>query len=494
MNDTAPSPSPLEPDAATRAAWFAAATAFAEAHLADLPFSRAVALDPAATQRLFAELPRGIPEAPRPLPDLLAEFARAAELGLQPNGPGYLAYVPGGGLVAAAVASFLSLVVNRFVGMAQASPGLARLEHDVVDFLAREAGYPATAAGILTSGGSLANLSAIIVARSERLGDSGDFRTAVVYLSSEAHRSVAKAARLAGLPPALVRQLPVDAELRLDPAALVTQIAADRHAGLTPFLIVASAGTTNTGAIDPLHELANIAAAEGLWLHADAAYGGAFLLTPAGRHQLAGIARADSITLDPHKGLFLPYGVGCLLVRDGAALRRTHADDASYLQDLGFDSPIRSAADYGPELSRNDRGLLAYWPLALHGAAAFRAALAEKLALAQALYRDLAALGVDLPFVPPLSIVAFRAPRAPGDFLATWNAKSRALLDAVHASGHVQLSSTLLPSTEGPVFTLRACVLSFRTHAPPIAQLVVDVRSALQAGLRFFDENPAHTP
>lgn len=472
-------PHPLEPDLAERASWLAAANDHVQAMLAGL--AEAPASGRAGVAALELGIHEAIQEHGRPLKDALDWLGEARTVGLQPAGPGYLAYVPGGGLFATAVASFVSLAMNRFTALANASPVLARMEHTVIDFLAAELGLPSTAAGYLPSGGSLANFTAIVTARVARLGEDGDLRHATIYTSREAHRSVMKAARLAGIPPANVREIAVDDRLRLDVAALEASVRSDYGTGMRPFLVVASAGTTNVGAIDPLGPIADLCAELGLWLHVDAAYGGAFALTEEGRAKLAGIARADSITLDPHKGFFLPYGTGCLLVRDGAALKYAHAESASYLQDLASDTSTRSAAEYGPELSRNDRGILLWLPLWLHGAAAFRAALREKLALARVLREGLRALPIEVPLEPELSIVTFRTQRQAGEPIEAWNLRNRALLDHINGCGRVYLSSTLLPTDLGPAFTLRACVLSFRTHEAHIQHALEDVALALRA-------------
>ena len=467
-------PVTLEPEPGERRAWLDAAARFTDALLDGLDAAPALGAD-AGT---LAALDPTVREAPRSLDAALAWLGDAARLGLQTAGPGYLASVPGGGLYASALAAFVSLVMNRFTAVANASPGLARLEHAIVDWLARELGLPAGTAGYLPSGGSLANFTAIVTARVARFGDSGDFSRATIYTSTEAHRSVAKAARLAGIPLANVREVGVDQRLRIDLAALAAAIAADRAKGGEPVLIVANAGTTNVGAIDPLERLADLAAEQGLWLHVDAAYGGAFAITPAGRRLLAGLGRADSVALDPHKGFFLPYGTGCLLVRRGDLLRAAHAESAAYLQDLAAATDTRSAAEHGPELSRNDRGVLLWLPLWLHGAAAFRAALEEKLALAGRLREGLRALPVEVPLEPELSIVTFRLPRRPDEPLSVWNDRNRSFLGAINERQRVCLSSTLLPTGLGPAFTLRACVLSFRTHGDRIDAALDDIAAA----------------
>ncbi|MCC6621250.1 MAG: aminotransferase class I/II-fold pyridoxal phosphate-dependent enzyme [Deltaproteobacteria bacterium] len=475
---------PLDPDPAVRAAWMEALAAFVERQLGALDSASADGLPPDEARAVLAAAPRGVPATPLSLPDALAHLERLAAVGLQTNGPGYLAYVPGGGLFAAAVASFAALVMNRFTGLAQASPGLARLEHDVVDLLCREAGLPATAGGVLASGGSIANLSAVVAARVARFGDAGDLSRATLYTSTQTHRSVVKAARLAGIPPANARLIAVDGALRMDVAALARALDDDRARGLEPFLVVAAGGTTNTGAIDPLGPIADLCRDRGLWLHVDAAYGGCFLLTREGKQKLAGVERADSITLDPHKGFFLPYGCGCLLVRDAATLVRSHADRGSYLQDLGDDDGTRSAADHGPELSRNDRGVLLWLPFALHGLDAFRAALDDKLALARRLRAALVHPDIEVPVEPELSIVAFRPRRRAGEPLAEWNARAVAWLERINRRGRVHLSSTRLAVRDGEVTTLRACVLSFRTDAARIEAAIADVLGTLDDNVK----------
>lgn len=482
-------PRGLEPDRGTQEAWLAAAGRFALDHLAGLESAPAVGAVGAEGNRIAAEVSIPIPEAPLPggIDAALEIIGRAAQASLNAPGPGYLAYIPGGGIYAAAVADFISNCLNRYTGLAAAAPALVRLEADVLAWLARAFGYGSAARGIFTSGGSLANLSAIATARHAHCGDTGDLRHAIVYTSTQVHHSVDKAVRLSGVPGRNIHAVPVDAEFRMDVLALAAQVRAHQRAGLKPFLVVASAGTTNTGAIDPLPALADLCAAEGLWLHVDAAYGGAFVLCTEGRGLLSGIERADSITFDPHKGLFLPYGTGCLLVREGERLRAAHSAAADYLQD--FDALERageppSPTEYGAELSRDYRGLRVWLPLMLHGARTFREALAEKLALARRFHSgliDVVAGGAPLEIVaaPQLTVTAFRLQRAPGEALEEWNARNVALLHAINGYKRVYLSSTLLPVADGMGFTLRVCVLSFRTHARHVDACVEDVRRAL---------------
>jgi aromatic-L-amino-acid decarboxylase len=479
----------LEPALAELDSWLGAAARFALEQIAGLPSAPATGPVGAAGAAIADEVSRPIGEEPLAggLAAALALLARASEASLNAAGPGYLAYIPGGGLPSAAIADLLACTLNRYTGISAPAPALFRLETDVLMWLAREVGYGPAARGLLTSGGSLATFGAVVAARHRRFGDSGELGRAVAYTSAQAHHSVAKAVRLAGVPAANVRLVEVDDAFRLRPDRLAAALAADRAAGNTPFLVVAAAGTTNTGAIDPLPAIAEVCADAGVWLHVDAAYGGAFVLCEEGRRRLAGIGRADSIALDPHKGMFLPYGTGCLLVAEGEHLRRAHDLGGSYLQDLegaGTSEVTWSPAALGPELSRDFRGLRLWLPLMLHGAGAFRAALAEKLALAERFAAGLDELrgrGAALELVarPQLSVVAFRLARQTGEELVAWNQRNRAFLAAINARQRVLLSSTQLPVAGGEAFTLRVCVLSFRTHARDLDRCLEDVMASL---------------
>jgi aromatic-L-amino-acid decarboxylase len=402
-------------------------------------------------------------------------FERVIPTALNTASPGYLAYIPGGGLFATAVAELVGAATNRYVGIWAAAPGLVQLETNVIRWLAGLAGFPADAGGVLTSGGSIANLSAVVAAR-HRLGP--DFRDGVLYVSTQAHHSVRKAARIAGIADDAVREVGVDAAFRMDVGALRERIAQDRAAGRRPFLVVSAAGTTATGAVDPLAAIAELCAAEGLWHHVDAAYGGAFLLTERGRGALAGIERADSITLDPHKGLFLPYGTGCLLVRDRSALRSAHRVEASYLPDPEDDPDRWDFADLGPELSREPRGLRVWLPFKLHGAAAFRAALDEKLDLAADAAARVARLpGVEIVAPPQLSLFAFRvAPPGVTDPVVI-DGFGRRVLAHVNAGRKVFLTGVVIDGRH----LLRVCVLSFRTHRDRIDTLVNELERVITA-------------
>lgn len=462
---------PLEPSGEEMRRMVSLAMRRIVAHLESLPEQPPANLDGAF--RLARSLVEPLPEDGTPYSELLAFlFDRAIPKSFNSASPGYLAYIPGGGLFHAAVADLIADSVNRYTGLFAAAPALVQLEANVLRWFASLAGYPETARGLLLSGGSLANLVAVITARRVRLPE--DFLGGVLYASDQTHHCVAKAALLAGFPRARMRILPSDAAGRMRLDLLAEAVAADRAAGLTPFFVTANAGTTNTGAVDPLGPLADFAGREGLWLHVDGAYGGFFLLTEDGRTRLSGIERADSIVLDPHKGLFLPYGTGALLVREGDHLTRAHALSAEYLPDMQQDPDLWDFCEMSPELSRPYRGLSAWLPLKMHGARVFREALEEKLELARLAAREVAAVpGLELIGEPELSLFAFRMVKdgVEGEEADRLN---RRLVERVNARRRVFLTGTVFQGR----FVLRLCVLSFRTHRDRLEMALEDIRSA----------------
>ena len=388
----------------------------------------------------------------------------------------HLAYIPGGGIYASALGDYLAAVTNKYSGVFFAGPGAVRMENMMVRWVADLVGYPGGAAGSIASGGSIATLTAIVSAREAHGLRAADFASAVVYLTSQAHHCVPKGLHIAGMGEAQVRQVPMDEGYRMRPEALAAAVAADRAAGLRPWLVVAAAGTTDTGAVDPLDAIADVAARERCWLHVDAAYGGFFLLTEHGRAALKGIERSDSVVLDPHKGLFLPYGSGIVVVRDAAPLIAGHDYTSSYMQDARAEASEVSPADVSPELSRHFRGLRMWLPLALLGLAPFRAALEEKLLLARYFHRQISRAGFEAGPAPELSIVTYRwAP--PGVALEQANRMNKAIMDGAYRDGRVFLSSTML---EGR-FTLRMAALAFRTHRRTIDLAVQVLREQAAA-------------
>jgi len=390
-------------------------------------------------------------------------------------GPGYLAYIPGGGVFPAALADLIANATNRYVGVWQAAPQLAQLEANVLEWFRDWMGFPETARGLLTTGGSMANFGAIVCAREKLLGT--DLRMGVIYASTETHHCVAKAAKLAGILPDRVRVLPVDDNFGMSMPALREAIAADRAAGLRPFLVASTAGTTNTGAVDPLEAIADLCAEQGLWHHCDGAYGAFFHVVPELRPLLAGMSRADSLALDPHKGLFLPYGTGALLVRDGQVLHEAHEVKADYLPAAPDVGEFYDISQYGPELSRDFRGFRVWLTIKLYGAARLRAAIAEKRALAVDTAERLAAVpGLVMVAPPQLSLFAFHL-RWEGSTLDEENAATTELMERVIQRGRVMITGC---KVNGRVLA-RVCVLCFRTHAERMEQGIEDITTEAAA-------------
>lgn len=389
--------------------------------------------------------------------------------GLNPASGGHLGYIPGGGLYYAALGDFLAAVTNRYATVFFASPGAVRMENLLVRWMCRLVGYPATSAGYLSSGGSMANLSAVVAARDAKGVNSGNMKQSVIYLTSQSHHSIDKAIRIAGLSECIQRIVPVAADFRMDAEALEQMIGEDSRDGLSPWLVIGTAGTTDTGAVDPLEKIALLATRNGLWFHVDAAYGGFFLLTRTGQKLLKGLPEADSIVMDPHKGLFLPYGSGALIVKDQSHLVRSFHYEAGYMQDAGDPDEVVSPAEISPELSRHFRGLRLWLPMQLHGLKPFRAALDEKLLLARYFYHEIKKLGFETGPEPVLSVVIYRfvPPEDAGD-LDRINQFNASLIGAIQQEGHLFITSTTLERT----YWLRLAVLSFRTHLSHIQQLL----------------------
>lgn len=392
-------------------------------------------------------------------------------------GPGYLAFIPGGGLFPAALGEFIAASTNRFSGVWQAAPALAGIERQALDWIRTWMEFPETTRGLLTSGGSSANLTALLCAREQKLAR--DIRKGVIYCSAEVHHSITKAARLAGIFEDRVRTIAVDAAYQMLTASLAKAIREDRDNGLKPFFVVSSAGTVNTGAVDPLDEIADLCHDEGLWHHVDGAYGAFFYMVPQLRSKLCGLNRADSLTLDPHKGLFLPYGTGALLVRDGEALRATHCASAGYLPQAPDENEFFDISQYGPELSRPWRGIRVWLVVQLYGMKKLRAAVHEKRELALWAAERLDALdGLNLLTKPALSLFAFHVVSKSGD-LKLENRATEDLLHRVRERGQIMMSGCHM----GERYLGRICVMSFRTRRKEI-ELAVEQITAELAGLR----------
>ncbi|HET7711186.1 MAG TPA: aminotransferase class V-fold PLP-dependent enzyme [Thermoanaerobaculia bacterium] len=461
---------PLEPSREEFESLMAEVVRRVAEHIESLPRQPAMNTDGAAdfARGLIEPLPQK-GEASDALLDFL--FQEAIPRSFTSAGPGYLAYVPGGGIVHAAIADFIATAVNRYVGVFAAAPALAQLEANVVRWFSEIIGYPASAGGVLTSGGSMANLTALVAARDALSGD--DFRQAILYCSDQTHHSFQKAAHLAGFAYSQIRDVPSDSAFRIRIDALDESIARDRAAGLRPFLLLGSAGTTNTGAVDDLQALATVARRESMWFHVDGAYGAFFMLTERGRARLQGIEEADSLILDPHKTLFLPFGTGAVLVKDRAALRRAHSLHAEYLPAMQEQEELVDFCEISGELSRDFRGLRVWLPLKMFGAAPFRDQLDEKLDLIDYALEELRQIsGVEIVAEPQLTILAFRLKRAGSDL----NDLNRRLLDRINARKRVMLTSAMLNGD----LVIRICIVSHRTHRDRVEMAMEDIRAAVE--------------
>ena len=382
-------------------------------------------------------------------------------VGLNPTSGRFLGYIPGGGLFHAALADYLAAITNRFSGVFFASPGAVRMENMLLRWMADMVGYPDTAAGNLSSGGSVATLTAIVTAR-DAYGISGEMISkSVVYVTEHAHHCVEKALHVAGLSNCVKQTVRVDSRFRMDPTALSEAIVADKKAGLQPWLIVASAGTTNTGSVDPLSDISEIATAYGLWFHVDGAYGAFFALCPEGKAILQGMDKSDSIVMDPHKTLFLPYGTGALLVKDRLKLYASHNVEADYMQNILDEVGELSPSDLSPELTKHFRGLRLWLPLKLIGVNPFRDALSEKIQLARYFHEQIQKIdGFEVGPYPDLSIVIYRYIPKHGD-ADTFNYR---LMRAIQHDGRIFISSTRVNGK----LILRVAISCFRTHLDDI--------------------------
>ncbi len=461
---------PLEPDAAEMHRMVNLAMRHIVEHITTLPSQPASNVE-GATEYARTLIERHPPQHGEPFEKLIDFiFKDAAPRSFNAPGPGYLAFIPGGGLFHAAVADLIADSINRYVGVFAAAPALAQIEANVVRWFCDMAGYGEGSGGVLTTGGSMAMFIALVTARKAMLGD--DFSRGTMYCGDQIHHAFQKAASIAGFPMANVREVPSDDRYRVRVNAVVEAIARDRAAGMQPFLVAGSAGTVATGAVDDLAALADIAEREKLWFHVDGAYGAFFVMTDRGRTAMRGIERADSIVLDPHKTLFQPYGTGSLIVRDARTLRRAHSMHAEYLPQFQQDEDFVDFCEISPELSRDFRGLRVWLPLKMFGVDVFRQQLDEKLDLTRWATEELRRIdGIEIVAEPQLSIVAFRLVKAGADL----NALNRDLIERINARKRVMLTGTIL---EGR-FVIRICVVSFRTHLDRMQMALEDIRAAV---------------
>jgi len=407
--------------------------------------------------------------------------------------PRFWGWVNGSALPAGVLADFLASAMNSNVGAFDQSA--VAVEEQVLGWMRELFEFPRESEGILVSGGSVANLLALAAARhahapgAREQGLPGE-RRLTLYASVETHSSIDKAVELLGLGRENLRRLPVDGAYRLRLDALAETLAADRARGCLPFALVANAGTVNTGAIDPLEELAALARRERLWLHVDGAFGALAWLCPERRAELRGLSEADSLAFDLHKWMYLPSDVGCVLVRHAKGLERAFATGAPYLAHLHGGLSARSDGafkDRGIELTRRFRALKAWFALQVHGRGAFEEAIRANLAQA----RHLVALierepRLELLAPAPLNVVCFRYRGGPGEPCHDLDALNRELLVRLQESGVAVPSQTVL----GGRFALRVAITNHRTRPQDLERLVVAV---LELGAELARATPSRS-
>ena len=452
-------------------ALLAGVSALAEQEIAAARFGRVFERPPSAAEvdRVIGA-DRALPVDGESVEDLLAACAAVLDAGRRTT-PAFFGYVQSPPAPVAVAADLLASAADQNLTSWRSGPSAAAVEHQTLRWVGELVGFDAAATGILVSGGSAANLTALLVAVRTVTAADDDRRTMRVYASAETHFSVAKAAEALGVGFAPVA---VDRDRRLDPAALRAAIAGDRAAGVLPICVVANAGTTSTGAVDPLDAVATVAADAGVWLHVDGAYGAPAAADPASRHLFAGLDRADSLCIDAHKWLYAPVDCSALLLHDAAATARAFGAGADDYVRILATQPAETFAfwDHGLELSRRFRALKLWATLRFHGRQQLAAAIGEDIRLAAHL-ADLVAVAdyFELLAGPGLSICCFRHSPPHVDEPAL-DAHNERILHALQRDGRVYLSNATVDGR----FALRACITNFRTTGADVQRVLTVVR------------------
>jgi aromatic-L-amino-acid decarboxylase len=437
--------------------------------------------EPPLDERVRRLLESGLPDRPSSTHEALDDAARILDESIAQARPRYFAFIGSSGLEIGALADFLAHTYD--INLAVDARAATEVEDQAVRWVAEFIGFPATG-GAFTSGGTISNVSGLAAARERALPGSRHTglagRRVAVYCSQEVHYSVMRAVELLGIGSDNARAIPLDGLRRMRPDALADAIDADVAAGVTPVAVVATAGTTLTGAIDPLDAIADVCAPRGVWLHVDGAYGLPAAAVGSRAADFAGLDRADSCSVDAHKWLYLPKACGVVLVRDADSLAGAFSHEQGYLPHQQHEL---HAVDITLEYSRPFRALKLWLAFRAHGAAQFRDAIARNLAEAELLYRH-AQLTEDFEVMeapPPLSIVPLRHV-PPG--IADPNAHNEALAEAIKADGRIYLSSALIDDE----VWLRPCFVNFRTTEEDVLALL-DV--ARELGERLAREGSA---
>jgi aromatic-L-amino-acid/L-tryptophan decarboxylase len=423
--------------------------------------------------RLLASLKEPAPEQGTEFETVLAQLERdILPNTMHVNHPRFFAYVPGPSNFVSAMADALASGYNVFAGTWISGSGPAAVELAALDWLRQACGLPENAGGLFVSGGSMANLTALAVARRIALDD--HVENATVYFSDQAHSSLEKALRMIGIPAENSRRLQSDSDFRLPVEQLAASIQQDRAAGRRPFCVIANAGTTNTGAIDPLAEISALCRERRLWLHVDGAYGAAAVISQRGRELLRDIELADSLTLDPHKWLFQPFEIGCVLVRDMAYLTETFRVLPEYLKDTQQDLAEFNFTDHGFQLTRSFRALKMWMSIKIFGMASFRAAIDRGFALAEFAEAQLRSMaGWEIATSAQMAVVCFR-------YAAASDSDHLRLVQAMLEEGFALVTSTTLRGRTA----LRMCTINPRTTEADIEQTLARVNRLIVAPLK----------
>jgi glutamate/tyrosine decarboxylase-like PLP-dependent enzyme len=463
----------LEPSLEERNAYAKELQEFTNGFIATVETNKAFNIGDADPQKLKVHASK------KTLKELLEIYnEEVVEKGLNPASGGHIGYIPGGGIYTAALGDTLASITNEYAGMYFGSPGAVTMENELLDWMKDVFHFPKDAVGNLTSGGSIANLVALTAARDKHKIKNEKVTQSVIYLSPQIHHCIHKAIRIIGLEDVQIRLLELDNSSRIDAEKLKDAIAKDTVEGLNPFMVIASAGTTDTGAVDPLEQIGIIAKENNLWYHVDAAYGGFFILSESKKHLFKGIEMADSLVIDPHKGLFLPYGLGAVLVKDKEAVFHSHHYTANYMQDAVGGAQI-NPADVSPELTKHFRGLRMWLPLNLHGIEPFVACLDEKLLLTTYFRTKLTAIGFEVGPEPDLSVSYFWYPATQ----VNQNEFNEKLMEIMHQDGTVFLSSTKIDGN----YVIRMAVLSFRTKRVTIDKAIKMIERCLEETKSYFN-------